>query len=94
MEITRQLTPGLHVPAEAVANDKSGKTLEPLKSTVPQFPAPEPRLEQLQEAIRALPDIDMEQVMAIKQAIARGELSADVKVLAHTLLSYHRGHDL
>lgn len=94
MEISRQIPAGYSAPAEStVASPKVESTgLAPKVQPVSQ--KPEPRLEQLQEAIRALPDIDMEQVAAIKKALARGELSADVKVLAHSILAYHRGSDV
>ncbi len=44
--------------------------------------------------MRALPEIDLDQVAAIKKALANGELSSDVKVLAHSILAYHRGTDV
>jgi negative regulator of flagellin synthesis FlgM len=93
MEISRNITAGYSAPAESVASPKV-ETSEQAPKVQPVGPKPEPRLEQLQEAIRALPDIDLEQVAAIKKALAKGELSADVKVLAHSILAYHRGSDI
>jgi negative regulator of flagellin synthesis FlgM len=92
MEISRNITAGYSAPAEPVASPNRETAGQPKVQAPGQ--KPEPRLEQLQEAMRALPEIDMEQVAAIKKALARGELSADVKVLAHSILAYHRGSDL
>lgn len=92
MEISRNINAGFSAPAESVTHGKTD-AVEPSKVAA-TCPKPEPRLEQLQEAMRALPEIDMNQVTAIKQALARGELSSDVKVLAHSILAYHRGTDV
>lgn len=50
-------------------------------------------LEQMQEALRAMPEVDLDRVAAIKQALQRGEISTDVGELAGSMLSYHRGND-
>ena len=95
MEISRNIKAGYSAPAEATS---SAKTEAPSAVSAEKVAAvsakAEPRLEQLQEAMRALPEVDMDQVAAIKLALARGELSADVKVLAHSILAYHRGTDV
>lgn len=96
MEISRHIKSGYSVPAEA-ANAGKPDAITPSKngaSTSAQGSKTEPRLEDLQEAMRALPEIDLDQVATIKQALARGELSSDVKVLAHSILAYHRSSDL
>lgn len=92
MEISKHLKAGYSLAAEAASSTKT----EPASTakTAAVAAKAEPRLEQLQEAMRALPEIDMDQVTAIKQALARGELSSDVKVLAHSILAYHRSSDL
>ena len=92
MEISRNINAGYSAPAEPATSAKIGVSEQPKVSAA--GPKPEPRLEQLQEAIRALPEIDMDQVAAIKKALAQGQLSADVKVLAHSILAYHRGSDV
>lgn len=92
MEISRNIKAGYSAPAESVTTVKTD-VAESSKVNA-TGPKPEPRLEQLQEAMRALPEIDLDQVTAIKQALARGELSSDVKVLAHSILAYHRGTDV
>lgn len=92
MEISRNIKAGYSAPAEPVASTKTEAAEQPKVATA--VPKPEPRLEQLQEAMRALPEIDLDQVAAIKKALANGELSSDVKVLAHSILAYHRGTDV
>lgn len=92
MEISKHLKAGYSLAAEAASSTKT-ESASTAKTAAVAAKA-EPRLEQLQEAMRALPEIDMDQVTAIKQALARGELSSDVKVLAHSILAYHRSSDL
>ncbi len=97
MEITRHTNAGYSAPAETVATKRTDAAPAAKAATAmltSSEPAPEPRLDQLQEAMRKLPEVDLEQVAAIKQAIARGELSSDVRVLAQSILAYHRGSDL
>lgn len=57
-------------------------------------PTEELPLEQLQQALRDLPDVDMERVQAIKKALLRGEISVDSAVLARAILAYHRGSEV
>ncbi len=92
MEISRNIKAGYSAPAEPAASTKAEAAEQPKVAAA--GPKPEPRLEQLQEAMRALPEIDLDQVAAIKKALANGELSSDVKVLAHSILAYHRGTDV
>ncbi len=93
MEISRHIKSGYSAPTEASATTKTDAVAQ-AKAASAQGNTSEPRLEELQEAMRALPEIDMDQVTAIKQALVRGELSSDVKVLAHSILAYHRSSDL
>lgn len=53
----------------------------------------EPRLEELQNAMRDLPDVEANKVIAIRQAIARGEIGIDSVTLAKLMATYHRGSD-
>jgi negative regulator of flagellin synthesis FlgM len=92
MEISRNTKASYSAPTEAATSTKTDAASTPKAAAVTQ--KPEPRLEQLQEAMRALPEIDMDQVTAIKQALVRGDLSPDVKILAHSILAYHRSSDL
>ena len=47
----------------------------------------------MHDALRAMPEVDMDRVAAIKQALQRGEISTDVGDLASSMLSFHRGND-
>lgn len=94
MEISRHIKTGVSASTEAQATAKTESAPVTKTAVTGQQTSAEPRLEELQEAMRALPEIDMEQVTAIKQALVRGELSSDVKVLAHSILAYHRSSDL
>jgi negative regulator of flagellin synthesis FlgM len=94
MEISRHIKSGYSAPTEASTTGKTDPVAQSKATASTQSSNTEPRLEDLQEAMRALPEIDMDQVTAIKQALARGELSSDVKVLAHSILAYHRSSDL
>lgn len=92
MEISRQIKPGFSVQSEApgaVKNERPGPTTTPAAKPA----SVEPRLEQLQEALRSLPDIDLGKVAAIKQALQRGEIHSDSAALASSMLSYHSGSD-
>jgi negative regulator of flagellin synthesis FlgM len=40
-----------------------------------------------------MPEVDLERVAALKQALQRGELSSDPAELASSMLAYHRGND-
>lgn len=51
-------------------------------------------LGRLQEALQAMPEVDLAKVERIKQALQRGEISVDAKQLARSVLSYHRGGDV
>lgn len=91
MEISRHLKPSLNLPSDAPAQ---------VQSTRPQpggnartSTSQEPRLEQLQDALRSLPDVDLDKVAQLKAALARGELSSDPAALAGSMLTYHSGSD-
>ena len=94
MEISRHITSGYSAATEAPAAGKTGVAAPSKTAAATQNANAEPRLEELQEAMRALPEIDLEQVAKIKKALANGDLSSDVKVLAHSILAYHRGTDV
>jgi len=92
MEITRQLKPVLASPAEAPVQARPASREErraaPAAGTSESLP-----LEQLQEALGALPEVDMARVEAIKQALQRGEIQLDMGALARSMLAYHNGSD-
>ncbi|MBB4862041.1 negative regulator of flagellin synthesis FlgM [Pseudomonas nitritireducens] len=93
MEITRQLT------SVALATSESARTArsEPT-APVAQASASAPvndslRLDEMQETLRAMPDVDQARVAEIRRALMNGELQNDTSVLASSILSYHRGSD-
>lgn len=100
MEITRQLQPGYSTSTDSASATNAPAKVESTKldantldaNTTSSAPT-EPRLEQLQEAMRQLPDVDMGKVLAIRHALARGELSIDSSTLAKLMASHHRGSD-
>ena len=92
MEISRQIKPGFSVQSDtpgAVKSERPGQTATVTAKSV----SAGPRLEQLQEALRGLPDIDLDKIAAIKQALRRGEIHSDSAALASSMLSYHSGSE-
>ncbi|MBT1120347.1 flagellar biosynthesis anti-sigma factor FlgM [Stutzerimonas nitrititolerans] len=90
MEISRHLKPVSVLPIEQ-------STAHQVAARQPSLPAARQAenlpLEQMHEALRAMPEVDMDRVAAIKQALQRGEISSDVGELASSMLSFHRGND-
>lgn len=90
MEISRHFKPAIATPTEtAFARPASARPAA--QSTA--RPAESLPLEQMHEALRAMPEVDLDRVAAIKQALQRGEISTDIGQLASSMLSYHRGND-
>ena len=91
MEISRHLKPSLNLPSDAPAQVQSARAQSSTASRAAA--SAEPRLEQLQQALRALPEVDLDKVAQLKAALARGELSSDPAALAGSMLTYHSGSD-
>lgn len=91
MEISRHLKPSLNLPSDASAQVQSAR-VQP-SGNARAGASQEPRLEQLQDALRSLPEVDLEKVALLKAALARGELSSDPATLASSMLTYHSGSD-
>ncbi|MFV3413911.1 flagellar biosynthesis anti-sigma factor FlgM [Pseudomonas nitroreducens] len=93
MEITRQLT------SVALATSESAKSVRseraaPAAEASASAPVNESlRLDEMQETLRAMPDVDQNRVAEIRRALMNGELGNDTTVLATSILSYHRGSD-
>ncbi|CAD5110214.1 flagellar biosynthesis anti-sigma factor FlgM [Zestomonas carbonaria] len=89
MEISRHLKAGYPVQSEAPV--RAERPAQP--QAVPAAPAAGDALplERLQEALRALPEVDLDKVAALKQALQRGELTSDSAALAGSILDYHGG---
>src|SRR5690606_32344531 len=94
MEITSQLTPGYTLPSDATAPTKLDAPTSAKVEASAAAKSTEARLDQLQDAMRSLPDVDMEKVAAAKQALLRGDINTDTAALASSILSYHRGSDV
>lgn len=90
MEISRHFKPALSVPSETVTARQAAPApaVQPAARQAESLP-----LEQMHEALRAMPEVDLERVAALKQALQRGELSSDPAELASSMLAYHRGSD-
>ncbi|MGK8439894.1 flagellar biosynthesis anti-sigma factor FlgM [Ectopseudomonas hydrolytica] len=91
MEISRHLKPSLNLPSDAPAQVQSARVQSSTASRAAA--SAEPRLEQLQQALRSLPEVDLDKVAQLKAALARGELSSDPAALAGSMLTYHSGSD-
>ncbi|PAU60112.1 flagellar biosynthesis anti-sigma factor FlgM [Pseudomonas indica] len=92
MEINRHFKSSFTAQAEASNVARNDRT-SPAKSTSASRVSAEPSLEPLQDALRSLPDVDLDKVAAIKAALQRGEISSDADSLAGSMLAYHSGSD-
>lgn len=90
MEISRHFKPASVTPSElsSARQPAARPTVQPAVARQEALP-----LEQMHDALRAMPEVDLDRVAAIKQALQRGEISTDVGELASSMLSYHRGND-
>ena len=50
-------------------------------------------LEQVQAEMQSLADVDMEKVVRVRDALAKGELSINTQALSKAVLQFHTGHD-
>ena len=93
MEITRQLTSVALATSESAKSARSER-VAPVAETGASVPVSDSlRLDEMQETLRAMPDVDQNRVAEIRRALMNGELGSDTSVLATSILSYHRGSD-
>lgn len=93
MEITRQLT-GVALATSESAKSVRSERVAPVAETSASAPVSDSlRLDEMQETLRAMPDVDQSRVAEIRRALMNGELQNDTSVLATSILSYHRGSD-
>lgn len=93
MEITRQLTSVALATSESAKRARSER-VAPVAETGASVPVSDSlRLDEMQETLRAMPDVDQSRVAEIRRALMNGELGNDTTVLATSILSYHRGSD-
>ena len=90
MEISRHLKPAPTPPSDAspARHEQPRAALQSAARSVAILP-----LEQMQEALRAMPEVDLDRVAAIRLALQSGEISTDPGELATSMLAYHRGSD-
>ncbi|MCY1282747.1 flagellar biosynthesis anti-sigma factor FlgM [compost metagenome] len=91
MEINRHFKAGYAVQSEAPSPAKAERPAQPQAAPAAPTAGDALPLEQLQEALRALPEVDLDKVAALKLALQRGELSSDSAALAGSILDYHGG---
>ncbi|EOU2546837.1 flagellar biosynthesis anti-sigma factor FlgM [Vibrio parahaemolyticus] len=86
---------GGHVPQTNFqqASKKPVETMEQTKVSEPAFQANTAAIDRAQAEMKSLPDVDMEKVEQVRNALARGELSLDTKVLSKAIMQFHTGHE-
>ncbi|EMA7641431.1 flagellar biosynthesis anti-sigma factor FlgM [Vibrio parahaemolyticus] len=86
---------GGHVPQTNFqqASKKPVETMEQTKVTEPAFQANTAAIDRAQAEMKSLPDVDMEKVEQVRNALARGELSLDTKALSKAIMQFHTGHE-
>lgn len=92
MEINRVSTSGLNLQLDNTNTGVATKSQE--RPTVATQKQTEPRIEALHNAMRELPDVEEDKIIAIRKALASGEITTDAATLAKLMMSYHRGNDL
>ncbi|MDW3125265.1 flagellar biosynthesis anti-sigma factor FlgM, partial [Vibrio sp. 1974] len=63
------------------------------KVSEPAFQANTAAIDRAQAEMKSLPDVDMEKVEQVRNALARGELSLDTKALSKAIMQFHTGHE-
>ncbi|EGQ7812340.1 flagellar biosynthesis anti-sigma factor FlgM [Vibrio parahaemolyticus] len=86
---------GGHVPQTNFqqASKKPAETMEQTKVSEPAFQANTAAIDRAQAEMKSLPDVDMEKVEQVRNALARGELSLDTKALSKAIMQFHTGHE-
>ncbi|EJG0887700.1 flagellar biosynthesis anti-sigma factor FlgM [Vibrio parahaemolyticus] len=86
---------GGHVPQTNFqqASKKPVETMEQTKASEPAFQANTAAIDRAQAEMKSLPDVDMEKVEQVRNALARGELSLDTKALSKAIMQFHTGHE-
>ncbi|HBN6200460.1 flagellar biosynthesis anti-sigma factor FlgM [Vibrio parahaemolyticus] len=86
---------GGHVPQTNFqqASKKPVETMEQTKVSEPAFQANTAAIDRAQGEMKSLPDVDMEKVEQVRNALARGELSLDTKALSKAIMQFHTGHE-
>lgn len=93
MKISSHFKPVLVIPSAGAEASTAGK----IQARTPQAGASRLQalpLEQMQQALREMPEVDLDKVAKLKQALQRGELETDPAQLANSMLAHHRGSDV
>ncbi|MBR9786788.1 flagellar biosynthesis anti-sigma factor FlgM [Vibrio sp. J1-1] len=82
--------------AQTRLNQESNKTVEvaPSKKAVEAtLNVNTAALDKAMVEMETLPEVDMEKVEKIRNALARGELNLDTKALSQAVMQFHTGHE-
>jgi negative regulator of flagellin synthesis FlgM len=93
MEISRSLKPAAITGIDATSGQRTQAAQSAGKRERQIAGAPQLSLETLQDNLRALPEVDLDKVEQIKQALQRGEITLDPEALAASMRAYHNGKD-
>lgn len=89
MEIIR---PGIASPRFTTdATARQGVERTPETTAVRSINTAEARPDALHSALQALPEVDMDRVAALRQALQDGTLDTSAESLAADMLAFHRG---
>ena len=96
MEITRPAQAGFTPLSETQGVQRPDpKILERDEKSLRVLPSKDNlRLDRMQQTLREMPDVDDSRIAEIRRALSSGEISADARLLAASIVSYHRGTDI
>ena len=90
MKITRSEIGAITPRPQADSRPQSTATSAVRSAQTTQLSGQVKELSQAKEMLANLPDVDMDKVAAIRQAIADGQLSLDTEALSSAILDMHR----
>lgn len=93
MEITRQLTSVTLATSESAKSARTERAAPVAEASASVPVSDSLRLDEMQETLRAMPDVDQDRVAEIRRALMNGDLANDTRLLATSILSYHRSSD-
>ena len=90
MKITRSEIGAITPRPQADSRPQSSSTSTVRSAQTTQLSGQVKELSQAKEMLANLPDVDMDKVAAIRQAIADGKLALDTEALSSAILDMHR----
>lgn len=90
MEITRPFKPFLASQVDAYVQARAASP-DPKRKAQENAPAASMPLEELHAELNALPEVDLDKVNAVKQALQRGEINLDMGSLSRSMMAFHGG---